>query len=244
MSQICSKLSGTAFTWGKLVAPWAEYVAQTLWAGCKSRRTGNSVPPTRLTQQRRTEAKGKVWIGKVEPPKTDHSCRGCGKTIANESTHCAGCAVEAATKRLISAASLGRVAARSPEARAKRGATRRKHAKACSEWDALTQPAWITDQSTPRKSSLSYGKCQPQLSHRGLRCHVGTQAAFGRDTVRILGIGRRSPKWSAWNPSSSESRLNTCRFAAWHRNSRLMLIFGGRLGMIDGQNLHRAFLRF
>jgi hypothetical protein len=219
MSQICSKLSGTAFTWGKLVAPWAEYVAQTLWAGCKSRRTGNSVPPTRLTQQRRTEAKGKVWIGKVEPPKTDHSCRGCGKTIANESTHCAGCAVEAATKRLISAASLGRVAARSPEARAKRGATRRKHAKACSEWDALTQPAWITDQSTP-------------------------QAAFGRDTVRILGIGRRSPKWSAWNPSSSESRLNTCRFAAWHRNSRLMLIFGGRLGMIDGQNLHRAFLRF
>jgi hypothetical protein len=43
----------------------------------------------------------------VEPPKTDHFCRGCGKTITNESTHCAGCAVEAATKRLISVASLG-----------------------------------------------------------------------------------------------------------------------------------------
>ena len=81
MSPMCTKFSGTVSVWGKLVAPWAEYVARTLWAGGKSRRTGNSVPPTRLTQQRRTEAKGKVWISKVEPPKTDHLCRGCGKTI-------------------------------------------------------------------------------------------------------------------------------------------------------------------
>jgi hypothetical protein len=141
---ICTKLSGIALTWGKLVAPWAEYVAQTLWAGGKSRRTGNSVPPTRLTQQRRTEAKGKVWISKVELPKPGHLCRDCGKTITNESTHCADCAVEKATERLIGVASLGRIAARSPEARAKHGATRRKHAKACSEWDASTQPAWLT----------------------------------------------------------------------------------------------------
>jgi CRISPR-associated endonuclease Cas1 len=144
MSQMCTHLGGTAHAWGKLVAPWAEYVARTLWANTKSGRTGNSVLPTRLTQQRRTEAKGKVWITTVEPPDADHFCRGCGKTITNESTHCAGCAVEAATKRLISAASLGRVAARSPEARAKHGATRRRHAKACSEWNASTQPAWLT----------------------------------------------------------------------------------------------------
>ncbi len=146
MSPMCTKLSGTVSVWGKLVAPWAEYVARTLWAGGKSRRTGNSVLPTRLTQQQRTEAKGKVWISKVEPPKADHLCRGCGKTITNESTHCANCAVEKATERLVGVASLGRIAARSPEARAKHGVTRRKHAKACSEWDASTQPAWITDQ--------------------------------------------------------------------------------------------------
>ena len=110
----------------------------------KSGRAGNSVLPTRLTQQRPTEAKGKVWIASVEPPNRDHFCRGCGKTITNESTHCAGCAVEAATTRLISAASLGREAARSPEARAKHGASRRRHAQACSDWDASTQPAWLT----------------------------------------------------------------------------------------------------
>ncbi len=144
MSPMCTKLSGTISVWGKLVAPWAEYVARTLWAGGKLRRTGDSVLPPRLTQQRRTEAKGKVWISKAEPPKADHLCRGCGKTITNESTHCADCAVERATERLVGFASLGRVAARSPEARAKHRATRRRHAKACSEWDASTQPAWLT----------------------------------------------------------------------------------------------------
>jgi CRISPR associated protein, Cas1 family len=144
MSQICSKLSGTAFTWGKLVAPWAENVARTLWTGAKSERSGNSALPTRLTQQRRSEAKGKVWINTVVPPKTDHLCRGCGKTITNESTDCADCAVGKATERLIGVASVGRIAARSPVARAKHGATRRRHAKSCSEWDASTQPAWLT----------------------------------------------------------------------------------------------------
>jgi len=163
MSQICSKLSGTALTWGKLVAPWAEYVARTLWAGGKSRHTGNSGPPTRLTQQRRTEAKGKVWTSKAEPPKADHLCRGCGKTISNESTQCAGCAVEPATKRLISAASLGRVAARTPEARAKHGATRRRHAKACSEWDASTQPAWLTSKVFSQQIQPLLGSVQTSV---------------------------------------------------------------------------------
>jgi hypothetical protein len=146
MSPICTKLSGTASVWGKLVAPWAEYVARTLWAGAKSGRTRNSVPPTRLTQQRRTEAKGKVWIAAVEPPKADHLCRGCGKTITNGRTNCADCAIGGATERLANAARIGRVAARSPEARAKHVASRRRHAQACSEWDASKQPAWLTSE--------------------------------------------------------------------------------------------------
>jgi CRISPR-associated endonuclease Cas1 len=157
MAPMCAKLSETSIVWKQLIAPWAEYVARTLWAGTKSGRTGNAILPTRLTQQRRTEAKGKVWIASVEPPKTDHFCRGCGKTITNESTHCACCAVEAATTRLISAASLGRVAARSPEARAKHVVSRRRHARACSEWDASTKPAWLTDE-------VYTEEIQPQLA--------------------------------------------------------------------------------
>jgi CRISPR associated protein Cas1 len=150
-------LSETMSVWGKLVAPWAEHVARTLWAGAKSGRTHNSVPRTRLTQQRRTEAKGKVWTSTIKSPKNDHVCRGCGKTIPNGSTHCADCAVDSATERLIGVASQGRMAARTPEARAKHGATRRRHAKACSEWDASKQPRWLTDQ-------VYTEKIQPQLA--------------------------------------------------------------------------------
>lgn len=146
MSGICTKLGGTVSVWGKLVAPWAEYVARTLWAGAKSGRTRNSVPPTRLTQQRRTEAKGKVWIAAVEPPKADHLCRGCGKMITNRRTNCADCAIGRATERLANAARIGRVAARSPEARAKHAASRRRHAQACSAWDASMQPPWLTSE--------------------------------------------------------------------------------------------------
>ncbi|HEY6369426.1 MAG TPA: CRISPR-associated endonuclease Cas1 [Candidatus Sulfotelmatobacter sp.] len=144
MSHMCTKLSETASIWGKLVAPWAEYVAQTLSANMKCRRARTIVSPTRLTQQRRTEAKGKIWITTVEAPKSDHLCRGCGSTITNGRSNCAECAIGGATERLVSAAKLGRVAARSPEARAKHSASRVRHALACSEWDASRQPDWLT----------------------------------------------------------------------------------------------------
>jgi hypothetical protein len=76
MSQLCIRLSETASVWGKLVAPWAEFLARALSAGTKSVRECNSVPPTRLTQRHRTEAEGKVWAPRVKFSKADHLCRG------------------------------------------------------------------------------------------------------------------------------------------------------------------------
>jgi len=146
MSQLCVRLSGTAATWRKLVAPWAEYVAQALWRGIKSSRGDNSILPTRLTQQRRTEAKGKVWTASVKFPKTHHVCRGCGKAIENRSENCAQCSVSSSTERLIGAAKIGRVAGHTPEALAKEGRTQRRHARARSSWRPDQQPAWLTEQ--------------------------------------------------------------------------------------------------
>jgi CRISPR-associated endonuclease Cas1 len=158
MAPMCAKLSEAAPVWGKLVAPWAEYVARTLWAGTKSGRAGNSIPPTRLTQQRRTEAKGKIWIAAAEPPRADHLCRGCGKTITNGRIHCAKCAVGAATERLIDAARSGRVAGHSAEALAKEARTQRQHAQARSTWTPASQPAWLTVR-------VYLQKIQPSLAH-------------------------------------------------------------------------------
>ena len=146
MSQMCTYLGATAPEWGKLIAPWAEFVAQTLWARVTSGHIRDSILATRLTQQRRTETKGKVWMAAPEPPKAEHFCRGCGMKIATGRLNCANCAIEGATERLVVAAKLGRVAAQKPEARAKHVASRKRHAQAESAWDASMQPGWLTSE--------------------------------------------------------------------------------------------------
>ena len=145
MSQLCIKLSRTAPVWGKLVAPWAEHLALVLSTATKSERERNSTPPTRLTQRHRTEGKGKVWIQSVNFSKSDHLCRGCGKTIPDGRTNCATCAVGDATKNMLDAARIGRETANGAEAQLKRANTHRKNALAQHAWKASDQPAWLTD---------------------------------------------------------------------------------------------------
>jgi CRISPR-associated endonuclease Cas1 len=139
---LTAKLSETMSVWGKLVAPWAEYVAHTLWA--RASRAGGPPIPTRLTQQHRREAKGASAVAMIAIPKPDRVCRGCGKNIRVGRSDCGKCAVEGATTRLIVAARIGRIAAHTPEALAKEGKTQRRHAKARSSWDASSQPAGLT----------------------------------------------------------------------------------------------------
>jgi CRISPR-associated endonuclease Cas1 len=145
MSALCTKLSGTASVWGKLVAPWAEYVARALSTGTQSGRGCTSTPPTRLTQQHRTEAKGKVWTPSVTFSKADHLCRGCGKRIIEGRTHCGQCAVSSATERLANVARVGRQTANSSKAQLKRANTQRKNALAQHAWKPSDQPAWLTE---------------------------------------------------------------------------------------------------
>ena len=65
---------------------------------------------TRLTQRNTPEVKGSGVPG-VKYPKLEHVCSGCGKAINRERTHCADCAIDGATERLVDAARIGRVAA-------------------------------------------------------------------------------------------------------------------------------------
>jgi CRISPR-associated endonuclease Cas1 len=144
MSALAVELAQTAPMWGRAVAPLAECVAGTLWSS--STKPGrHDAPPTRLTQRHKREVKGASPLSApISPPRKENLCRGCGKTIRHGRTNCAGCAIGGATNRLAKAASLGRVAAQSPESRAKHSASRRRHAQACSAWDASSQPAWLT----------------------------------------------------------------------------------------------------
>ncbi len=169
-SSLAIKLCDTSDTWRRLVAPAAEYVSQEFWCSIPKPAStpARQLIATRLTQRKKREVKGSDVPG-VKHPTPEHVCSGCGKPVQDRSAHCADCAVDGATERLAKAARIGRVAARSPEARAKHAASRRRHAQACSEWDSSTQPAWLT-------SEVFSQKIQPLLasfSASAIRSRIG-----------------------------------------------------------------------
>jgi CRISPR-associated protein Cas1 len=146
-SSLAIKLCETSDTWRKLVAPVAESVAQALWSSISKPASTplRRLIASRLTQRNKREAKGSC-VPNVNQPKLEHLCSGCGKPVRTERSDCANCAIDGATKRLLDAARIGRVAARSPEARAKHVASRQRHAQAVSAWDVSKQPAWLTSE--------------------------------------------------------------------------------------------------
>jgi CRISPR-associated endonuclease Cas1 len=158
VSRLCKKLSNTTSVWRKLVAPWAEYVAQALWTASKRKQQSDLIRPTRLTQQRRTEAKCGVWVPRIKLPKSEHLCPGCGKSIRDESKECARCAVGTATKKMVDAARIGRLTANGPEAQKKRARKARANALAQHSWKNSDQPRWLT-------TELFTKKIQPLLAN-------------------------------------------------------------------------------
>jgi len=138
MSGLCAKLSETASVWGKLVAPWAEYVARTLWTRTSPSRASDPIP-TPLTQQHRREAKDRPSFPTVEAPKPERLCRGCGKEIRSK-RYCSDCAVAVIREGF----DLGRKAAQRPESLAKRSATQRMHKQAIKSWNPSNLPLWLT----------------------------------------------------------------------------------------------------
>jgi CRISPR-associated endonuclease Cas1 len=144
MSQFSAKLSETAPTWGKLVAPWAEHVAKTLWASTSPAKTERRLS-TPLTQQHRRIAKGRPSFPQIKTPRLERLCRGCGKQVHGPSIHCKKCESGLAAKRLVEVARFGRIVGHTQEAIAKEAATHRTHAAARRAWKPENQPAWLTE---------------------------------------------------------------------------------------------------
>jgi CRISPR-associated endonuclease Cas1 len=146
MASFAIRLTETAQVWSRAVGPVAEMVARHLWSTTQ-KRTSSNLQPTRLTQTNRREAKGIVSERTaLAVPRIENRCRGCGKAIRDGRSNCGNCAVTTATQRIVDVAQLGRVAARSPEARARHAESERRHAKARKSWDASSQPAWLTSE--------------------------------------------------------------------------------------------------
>jgi CRISPR-associated endonuclease Cas1 len=159
MSNICARLAETAPTWGKLVAPWAEYVARTLWTSTspsKSERTRS----TPLTQRHRRESKGRAPHPKVSAPRPQKVCRSCGAMLDGKQVeYCAPCGVSVSRANMIGLARRGRAAfANSEKSRARLSASQKRQNAHRRGWLASSLPAWLT-QSAYREMIL------PRLAH-------------------------------------------------------------------------------
>jgi CRISPR-associated endonuclease Cas1 len=190
MGPFAMRLSETSQTWGRAVAPTAEWVSRTLWSTMR-KPSGEGFPATRLTQSRRRQAKGSSFDtkteGKLRPPRI---CRICGATIRRAHTYCASCAVGVSRDGLIEAAKLGRIATHTLEAETLRAKTQRKHAVALADWQPSELPEWLNEEVYRRK-------IQPELAEvtvPAISKALGISGPYATD----IRAGRRLPHPRHW----------------------------------------------
>jgi CRISPR-associated endonuclease Cas1 len=183
------RLSETARTWGRAVAPIAEWVSRELWSTVQ-KPNRQRLPATRLTQSHKREAKGISGnLPTQPPPKPPRICRGCGAAITYGKNFCLSCGVVIARDELIKSAKRGRIAAQSPEAQARRTATQRRNAGAQRDFEKSTQP---------RLSESTYrNEIQPRLSDvtiPAIMSALNVCESYAADIRR----GRRKPHARHW----------------------------------------------
>lgn len=198
MAPLAAQLAETAPTWGRAVAPIAEWVAQTLWSSIRKPSSGHRSLPTRLTQRRRTEGRGKEFVFDQQPaPHPSNVCCGCS-AVTQRGRHCPKCGREVSGEKLTELAKQGRVAALSSGAQAKRSETQRQHEAAKRAWRSAPQRDWpdektYNEQIQPRLT---------QVSISTLASTLGVCESYAAD----IRAGRRLPHPRHW-----QTLVRTCK---------------------------------
>jgi CRISPR-associated endonuclease Cas1 len=150
MSHLCAKLCETAPIWARSVAPVVEWVAQALWTSSKSRNEGE-VFPTRLTQRRRSEGRGKEFaVHKTSVVKPTKICEVCGAEGV-DNRYCKSCAVEVSRETMAQVALIGNAKRRTKRGRAHITRVLSNHAVANSWWSPSSLPEWLNEECYVQK---------------------------------------------------------------------------------------------
>jgi CRISPR-associated endonuclease Cas1 len=190
-SFLAVQLAETAPTWGRAVAPIAEFVARTLSSKIR-KQVRSGLPPTRLTQNQRREGRATPTEHSTRTPsKPIRICRTCGAALHRGHTHCAACAVSASKERFVEVAQQGREASHSREAEASRADTQRRHTAAIHAWQFSELPEWLNEE-------VYRTKIQPALAGITVPA-IATALGVSQPYATDIRAGRRTPHPRHWH---------------------------------------------
>jgi hypothetical protein len=188
LASFAARLCVTAPTWGRAVAPYAEWVARAFWSTI---RKPDAPFATRLTQRNKREAKGYPAVKQVQPaPQPENVCRVCGKSVTIGRRYCSECEVSTARERIVEIAKVGRIASHAPGPKVRRAGTQRRHALAKSAWQPSSMPAWLNRETYTNK-------IQPllaEIANPVLMSALGVSVAY----AVAIRAGRRRPHPRHW----------------------------------------------
>jgi len=190
MAPFAARLSETAPMWRQAVSPISEWIAQKLWSTMKKGKN-EPEPATRLTQQRKREAKGAAPLpAPVRTPVLENSCRECGAPIQPGSRHCYACSnlLSGAKERFIKSLPKAHVVTLGAAAQRLRAESQRRHYAELRKWKRSNQRITeeiYTKSIQPRLADVSYGAIAEIL---------GVCPAYARDIQR----GKRRPHARHW----------------------------------------------
>jgi CRISPR-associated endonuclease Cas1 len=190
MGPFATRLSETTATWGRTVAPTAEWVAQALWNSSKNPANKKESVPTRLTQRRRSEGRGNKFVPRSNSaPRREKICEVCGaEGIQNR--YCRSCAVEVARENMAQVALIGHSKPKPPSAKARISKTLSDHAVANTWWSPSSLPVWLNKE-------FYVQKIQPQLKTVSVR-EIAQAMQVSQPYAAFVRSGRRNPHPRHW----------------------------------------------
>lgn len=190
MGSFAIRLTETAQTWGRAVAPVAEWVSRALWSNLR-KPARQIYPATRLTQSRRRLAKGGESIAPAHlGPRVPRICGTCGETLKRGKRYCVLCSVAVSRRNLIEAAKLGQIATHGRKAEALRAATQRRHAAELKAWRSSDKPSWLAEK-------FYRENVQPRLSGIAVPT-ISAELGISEPYATDIRAGRRIPHPRHW----------------------------------------------
>lgn len=188
MAPFAARLSETAQTWGRAVAPITEWVAHAFWSTIHK---PDAPFATRLSQGNKREAKGYPSVSPANPaPQPESVCCVCGTSVSLRRNYCSECEATTTRAHIVEIAKIGRIASHAPGPKSRRAETQRRHALAKKAWQPSSLPAWLNQATYAHK-------IQPLLAGVANPVIMSTLGVSVTYAVAIR-AGRRRPHPRHW----------------------------------------------